>query len=271
MAQYEPANPSPDPSRPGYLNSHVLFRMSRQLVQSGKPLPLGVLLNIQDPDSENKIIAGGLALSERGMLSYWPPIPSRLMRPERHEAWVVDHGTLAVGTGKSHLTCYDAHDARCRPRKLKSTLAPFPRKGSAYRVWLFVAVKFDVMRAQSGFIEEWVCAPVSDKRRREQEAIKFVKTLRLRTLCVPETKAHGDFVVLELGLVDCPQTAVPRDLPPFEGLKDYVSEWKAPGLVGVNVCCIDGIHVAIRMCLPGGSIQEESLLGFPRQCAARKQ
>ena len=266
MAQYEPANPCLDPSRSGYLNSHVLFRMSRQLLQEGKPLPPGMLLNIKDSCSGKEILAGGLALSGPGMLSYWPPICARLMRPGPSEACIVDHATLTVRTGKSHLTCYDAHDARLRPKRLKSRLVPFPSKESKYRVWLIVAVKFDVMRAQLGFFEESISIPDSDKQRPVQDWVRFMNSLIPCAVSVPETKGHQDFMFLELGLADCPEN-VPGIPPSFEGLPNDVSAWNTPS---VNVYRIGDAHVAIRTYLPDGSIPEPCLLGLPRQCAARK-
>lgn len=264
MSRFEPAGPFPAPSRPGYLNSHLLFRMTRQLTQDGKPLPKAILLTVQDPTSGKDIVAGGLALTGQGMLCYWPPIPARQMRPDPSEGCLVDHATLDVENAASHLTCYDSNDARCRPGRLKSRLIPFPSEEVGYRVWLFVAVKYDVMRAQLGFFEEWISLPRTDECRRIEEVVSFAHSLPKSPVRVPEREGHHDFLVLELGLAECSEN-VPLMLPSLNAIGGRANGWKDPAHLGVNVCPIGDLHVAIRTFLPGGAIEDDVLIGVPRR------
>lgn len=263
MPRCEPAGRSPDRSRPGYLNSHLLFRMTRQLTQDGKPLPPGVLLHVKDRASGEQLLAGGLAVSKKGLLSYWPPVPARLMRPEAPEACLVDHATLVPSKGENHLTCYDSNDARCRPKKLNSQLIPFPTKQSGYRVWLIAAFTWEVMRDQLGFFEEWIPTPRSDEDRRKQEVVRFTNSLNTCQVSLPAPAADGNFFILELGLVDDPQK-VPTMLPSLGDLESEAQGWAAPRHVGINVCRIGDVQVAVRTFLSGGALGEQVLVGLPR-------
>lgn len=267
MPTCEAAGSSPDSSRPGYLNSHLLFRMTRQLTENGKPLPPGVLLGVRNRASQEDVLAGGLALTERGMLSYWPPTVARLMRSHPSEECVIDHATLAVQGGRSHLTCYDADNARCRPNELTSKLVPFPKDGSGYHVWLFAALPWKVMRDQVGFFKEWMPTPCSDEERRKREVVHFTNSLDTWQISLPGPPADGDFLVLELGLADNPKN-VPIVPPSFGELEAEVQGWETPSHVGVTACKFAGVYIGLRTFLPAGGLNEHVLLGRPQAKSA---
>lgn len=248
--------------RPGYLNSHLLFRITRQLTQAGKPLPPAVLLSVQDRKCDQLVLVGALSVTRKNNLTYWPPIPARIMRAGPREECVIDHATLCVTSGKSHLTGYDADDERCRPKQLKSGLLPV--SGVGYRLWLVVVLQWEVMRNELGLFEGWSKAPhAGEKRRRSEEIASFVHSMPTWQLALAHAAEDGDFVVLEVALVDPAQT-VPTTVSAFGQLDAQVEGLRVPSEVGVSVREIGAVRVAIRTFLPGGRLQAPVLLALPR-------
>jgi hypothetical protein len=253
---------APTPENLAYLNSHVIFRMARQLLQDGKPLPQGHLLWAAEPSSKEDVILGALAFTERHMLSFWPAFPARLMRPGPTEQCVICHATICLQTGKSHLTAYDATDSDCRPPQLRSRLTGTGVSG--YCSWLMCAAKWTVLRAQPSSAEGRCPMPTADSPRRQCEWVRFVNNLGHRTVPLPCAPQASDFVVFEVGLAARPDDM--KDVPwPCPDMSDIVDGLVTPGQVELGTAHVDSVLAGFRTWLPTGTLRDEVWLGLRRR------
>jgi len=247
-------------------DSSVFLRPLRQLLEQGKPVgQVHCLTTGSNP--QRRLPFGMLTETKKGRLVFWSVLPrdTHVLCPGSSLS-VIDHITLELPTGKSHVTGYD-HSGR----RVHSGLWELQHMAeSRLALWFTLLVPMSVLLDQDNAVQRVVRAPTPDAKRRIDEFVRYTRSMRPHHMALPSPQEETNCVWLTVFLS-----------PPASGCAD-VGTWLTPVLktLGDQVeglaadCRVRALAYPVRIgtrtvCVvvacPPGELRNGVVLGLPRQ------
>lgn len=243
-------------------DSSIWLRAIGQLIRHGKPLGQAVALVFKAPDL-GLLPFGIVTATENNRLVFWPVLPSGVDMP-CGDIEAVDHITLEVPSGRSHVTGYKNNRESIHHTQAWK-LHHFP--GTGLDSWFIFLVKLSVLREQSQAVQRKVAMPTTDKERRVEEVSRFIQRLKIAHVALPDGSAAGDYIAAAVYLVTgtFDEQTFSGSVFPADVMAPEVNGWpNGPFELGRAKVAVGTTTIAVAAARPPGTLKEAISLGFPR-------
>lgn len=237
------------------------FRPLRQLVEEGKPV--GQVTVLWGGEAKEDRIPFGL-VEKRKLVCFWPIVPPNAEMSCASISTPIDHITLDVGSGCSHIT-YFSEDGERNHFHGGHRLVDYPESGVKY--WFSMFIRWSVLDRQDRRPELHAVFPNSDATRRESEAVKYAQSMRHHPILMPPRHPDGDYLYSHIFVRTDerkPLSPTPEMLLLNRDTDDTVVGWH-DGVVGIQFDSVDvgDTRLVIASTCPPGRLIEDMCFQFP--------
>lgn len=248
----------------GSNSSSLWLRPLRRFFEEGRPTDAVTVFSFAS--TPNSPLPFGAFTQTKQRLIFWPVLPRNArMYDDDGQPMTVDHLTLELPSGRTHVTAFDQAGKR-HHRSRGWRLHRFADKGLA--LWFMLFVRRTVIEHQDRWLERQVAIPTSDAARREAEFERYAAHCNGRVVPLPADGFEGDYVYCLFYLVVDSQKdiiATPDVLPHDSRLDEWIDGFPAGALFGIQPVEISVGHtrLVVATATPPGTLKEEISFGFP--------
>jgi hypothetical protein len=242
----------------------VIWKPLQRLFQDGNPIePVTILYyNIDDV---KYLPFAAIAKTKGKRLILWPPWDTH-----GHSEFAdghtfrIDHATLELQSGKTHLTCFDANGQRIH-EDCGWKLTSFE---DGLRLWLICAFHVNLLEEQVGALEQEVKMPTSDSKRRLNEFRRYAAQMSRVPVNTPPLR--GDCFVTVIHLP--PESSSfrspvkPTHFPMGSFWNDWIDGWTDGDNFQIfpKDINVGGVNLLLLTASPLGRLKGASFLGSGR-------
>ncbi len=236
--------------RVSHVETALIWRMSRYVLNEGHPAANNVLVSIQRPSGEFPLL--GFTLTNAPRLVCWPVLPDiDYSESESVRTRLTDHITLDLRNRKSHSTYFDPLGGKEYPREW--SIQELPCNGVSF--WFGFAVQLSTIEKQVLERHQWIRMPKSDAKRRTDEFKQVASRLRaVQANTLAPNGSHGNAMIGLVYVCDRREVSLSQEMAKLsaKGSEDF---WDGP--LDAKPWTVVSTGFAV------GSAQLGLLLGYP--------
>jgi len=241
------------------------LRPLRILLEQGKPI--GSLKVLLLPVGNGRAYPFGvLQHTLRERIVFWPVLPREHTTCwEDEEVHPVDHVTLELPKGRTHVTWFDSGQRRCHHSR-GWRIHRFQGTGIAF--WFHLVFRWELVEEGETGWERTVKWPTTDANRREREFAQLADHFELARVAMPAPEPVGDYVFVGFYVVvgSTPNPCLdPKMFLAGAKVDKLIEGWPDETAFPIQPMRIrvGDTRLLIATAVPPGRLKGNVVLGFP--------